>query len=174
MPQKKGSLKNQIRRLRPTFVFVLETMDSNTSTTRSASYLILGFQHFVQHAQGKLRGFIFQRNEDLDIEILYTLCWIIHFLFRVSNQSPGLYLSLVYSNKKYALRQQQWILLPHFKPPQGNPWLICGDLNDIAYDREKFGGKPISLIKLNNFKKLWDECEVMDQGCKGIGFTLFN
>ncbi|XP_075103684.1 uncharacterized protein LOC142178250 [Nicotiana tabacum] len=54
------------------------------------------------------------------------------------------------------------------------PWLVGGDFNMIWDEEEKFGGLPVSLIEVDDFRHCINTCNLTDLGFKGIIFTWWN
>ncbi|KAA3460833.1 reverse transcriptase [Gossypium australe] len=52
-----------------------------------------------------------------------------------------------------------------------NPWLVCGDFNEILYSFEKKGGLPRDEKKMEEFKQVLDDCQLTDLGYSGKWFT---
>ncbi|CAK8542567.1 unnamed protein product [Lathyrus sativus] len=50
-------------------------------------------------------------------------------------------------------------------------WLVAGDMNDIAFDREKKGGATICQNKCKKFIDWIDKCGLIDLGAVGARFT---
>ncbi|XP_075104741.1 uncharacterized protein LOC142178866 [Nicotiana tabacum] len=54
------------------------------------------------------------------------------------------------------------------------PWLVGGDFNVIWDEEEKFGGLPVSLIEVDDFRHCINTCNLTDLGFKGSIFTWWN
>ncbi|XP_075076322.1 uncharacterized protein LOC142162982 [Nicotiana tabacum] len=54
------------------------------------------------------------------------------------------------------------------------PWLIGGDFNVIWDEEEKFGGLPVSLNEIDDFRHCVNTCNLFDLGFKGSIFTWWN
>lgn len=78
-------------------------MNNTTTPFRNPSFNINGYQLYVQPALGKSSGLILWWNEKLFYEILHALPCIIHFCFKEDDQSPCLYILVVYGNVKRAI-----------------------------------------------------------------------
>lgn len=54
------------------------------------------------------------------------------------------------------------------------PWLVGGDFNVIWDEEEKFGGLPVSLNEVDNFRHCVTTCNLFDLGFKGSIYTWWN
>ncbi|XP_070057887.1 uncharacterized protein [Nicotiana tomentosiformis] len=54
------------------------------------------------------------------------------------------------------------------------PWLVGGDFNIIWDKEEKFGGLPVSLNEIDDFRHCINTCNLVDLGFKGSIFTWWN
>ncbi|XP_075099007.1 uncharacterized protein LOC142175900 [Nicotiana tabacum] len=54
------------------------------------------------------------------------------------------------------------------------PWLVRGDFNIIWDEEEKFGGLPVSLNEVNDFRHCINTCNLTNLGFKGSIFTWWN
>ncbi|XP_075092253.1 uncharacterized protein LOC142172518 [Nicotiana tabacum] len=55
-----------------------------------------------------------------------------------------------------------------------SPWLVGGDFNVIWDEEEKFGGLPVSLNEIDDFRHCVNTCNLFDLGFKGSIFTWWN
>nr|XP_009761020.1 PREDICTED: uncharacterized protein LOC104213256 [Nicotiana sylvestris]XP_016466758.1 PREDICTED: uncharacterized protein LOC107789460 [Nicotiana tabacum] len=54
------------------------------------------------------------------------------------------------------------------------PWIVEGDFNVIWDEEEKFGGRPVSLNELNDFRYCINNYNLFDLGFKGSIYTWWN
>ncbi|XP_070015054.1 uncharacterized protein [Nicotiana sylvestris] len=54
------------------------------------------------------------------------------------------------------------------------PWLVRGDFNVSWDEEEKFGGLPVSLNEVDNFRHCINTCNLTDLGFKGSIYTWWN
>ncbi|KAK3194206.1 hypothetical protein Dsin_025516 [Dipteronia sinensis] len=54
------------------------------------------------------------------------------------------------------------------------PWLCIGDFNEVLHSAEKHGGPPRQRRLIEDFREAVDDCELMDMGFRGPGFTWSN
>ncbi|KAG8474111.1 hypothetical protein CXB51_033599 [Gossypium anomalum] len=86
----------------------------------------------------------------------------------------GFYGSPYLNNKNYS-----WNLLRKLGEEQnypwlvcGNyPWLVCGDFNAILYAFKKKCGLPAEQRRMEAFREVLEDCQLMDIGYSGAWFT---
>ncbi|XP_075074378.1 uncharacterized protein LOC142161983 [Nicotiana tabacum] len=54
------------------------------------------------------------------------------------------------------------------------PWQVGGDFNVIWDEEEKYGGLPVSLLEVDDFRHCINTCNLTDLGFKGSIFTWWN
>ncbi|XP_070034434.1 uncharacterized protein [Nicotiana tomentosiformis] len=54
------------------------------------------------------------------------------------------------------------------------PWLVGGDFNVIWDEEEKFGGLPVHINEVDEFRHCVNTCNLFDLGFKGRIFTWWN
>ncbi|XP_052485232.1 uncharacterized protein LOC128040503 [Gossypium raimondii] len=59
-------------------------------------------------------------------------------------------------------REESWNLLQQLQNQGDNPWLVCGDFNEILYSFEKKGGLPREKRRMEAFRKALEDCSLVD------------
>lgn len=54
---------------------------------------------------------------------------------------------------------------------QNHHWLVSGDFNEIMYSFEKRGGQSREEKRMEAFRKVLEECQLVDVGYTGVWFT---
>ncbi|XP_070045450.1 uncharacterized protein [Nicotiana tomentosiformis] len=54
------------------------------------------------------------------------------------------------------------------------PWIVGGDFNVIWDEEEKFGGLPVHINEVDNFRHCVNTCNLFDLGFKGSIYTWWN
>lgn len=57
-----------------------------------------------------------------------------------------------------------WNLLRRLKLERSCPWLVSGDFNEILYSCENIGGAPRDERRMNAFRDVLEDCELVDVG----------
>ncbi|KAH1097584.1 hypothetical protein J1N35_014505 [Gossypium stocksii] len=71
-----------------------------------------------------------------------------------------------YMQNKIAL----WDLLRSLSKEQNYPWLVCVDFNEIMYSFEKSGGQSRKEKRMEAFRGVLEECQLIDVGYTGVWF----
>ncbi|XP_059281333.1 uncharacterized protein LOC132035027 [Lycium ferocissimum] len=82
--------------------------------------------------------------------------------------------SLVYAKCSQEERMELWPSLEDIATTMVVPWLISGDFNVITSDEEKYGGLPVTINEVQDFRDCVQSCGVADLGFKGSKFTCWN
>ncbi|XP_075109128.1 uncharacterized protein LOC142180921 [Nicotiana tabacum] len=83
-------------------------------------------------------------------------------------------LTLVYAKCDRTERIELWDTLYAMASDMTVPWLVGGDFNVIWDEEEKYGGLPVSLIEVDEFRHYINTCNLTDLGFKGSIFTWWN
>ncbi|KAA3453178.1 reverse transcriptase [Gossypium australe] len=68
-------------------------------------------------------------------------------------------------------KEDSWNLLRRLRQQVDQPWLVCGDFNEIMYGFEKKGGLPREEKRMEAFRNVLEDCQLMDVGYTGNWFT---
>ncbi|XP_070002742.1 uncharacterized protein LOC142165914 [Nicotiana tabacum] len=85
-----------------------------------------------------------------------------------------LILTLVYAKCDRIERIELWDTLYAMASDMTVPWLVRGDFNVIWDEEEKYGGLPVSLLEVDDFRHCSNTCNLTDLGFKGSIFTWWN
>ncbi|XP_070025348.1 uncharacterized protein [Nicotiana sylvestris] len=83
-------------------------------------------------------------------------------------------LTLIYAKCDAIERIELWDSLYAMARDMDTPWLVGGDFNVIWDEEEKFGGLPVSLNEIDDFRHCVNTCNLFDLGFKGNIFTWWN
>ncbi|XP_075111897.1 uncharacterized protein LOC142182015 [Nicotiana tabacum] len=83
-------------------------------------------------------------------------------------------ITMVYA--KYDAREiiELWDTLYSLDTNMVLPWLVGGDFNMIWDEEEKFGGLPVHINEIDDFRHCITTCNLFDLGFKGSIFTWWN
>ncbi|XP_070022653.1 uncharacterized protein [Nicotiana sylvestris] len=82
--------------------------------------------------------------------------------------------TFVYAKCDSIERIELWDSLYNLASDMTLPWLVGGDFNVIWNEEEKFGGLPVSLNEINDFRHCINTCNLTDLGFKGSVYTWWN
>lgn len=54
------------------------------------------------------------------------------------------------------------------------PWILIGDFNDVLSFNEKLGGNSVNQTRVREFKRMLDDCHLLNLAFEGPGFTWCN
>ncbi|XP_019224926.1 PREDICTED: uncharacterized protein LOC109206551 [Nicotiana attenuata] len=83
-------------------------------------------------------------------------------------------LTLVYAKCDAVERIELWDSLYDIASDINLPWLVGGDFNVIWDEEEKFGGLPIHINEIDDFRQCINTCNLSDLGFKGSIYTWWN
>lgn len=81
-------------------------------------------------------------------------------------------ITAVYARTSLIGRRQLWQdLLVSYDQFVHGPWLVLGDFNCVLGAHEKRGGGPPNASYCNEFRLMYDSCNLIDIPTKGLSFT---
>ena len=84
----------------------------------------------------------------------------------VRSRFLGLYGDPVASNRKFS-----WDLIRRVLASFQGPWLVGGDLNEVAHDSELSHGRRRDTYLVDAFRHMLEDCDLEDLGFEGPTFT---
>ncbi|XP_019255146.1 PREDICTED: uncharacterized protein LOC109233735 [Nicotiana attenuata] len=94
-------------------------------------------------------------------------------LFDIETQKEFM-ITLVYAKCDHFDRIELWDSLYYLAQDMTIPWLVGGDFNVIWDEEEKFGGLPVPLNEVDDFRHCMTTCNLSDLGFKGSIYTWWN
>ncbi|XP_070020059.1 uncharacterized protein [Nicotiana sylvestris] len=151
------------------FIGILEPMQQSHKMERYRARI--GLAQAVVNVSNKIWAFI---DEIFEVTILYNMTQ--HLTLRLTHTETHveLILTLVYAKCDRIERIELWDSLYAMASDMTVPWLVGGDFNVIWDEEEKFGGLPVSLIEVDDFRHCINTCNLTDLGFKGSIFTWWN
>lgn len=83
-------------------------------------------------------------------------------------------ITFVYAKCDHIERIEVWDSLYYLARDMTLPWLVTKDFNIIRDDEEKFGGFPVLMNEINDFRHCVNTFNLTDLGFKGSIFTWWN
>ena len=90
---------------------------------------------------------------------------------KISNKDVSFYFSCVYGHPIRSLRHILWERLQRIALNRDEPWLMCGDFNEILHPNDKKGGRVRENWSLVDFRNTVKICQVSDLPFKGNNMT---
>lgn len=79
-----------------------------------------------------------------------------------------------YGNPVSSQRSQSWELLRRLKVLRNDPWLVCGDFNEILDDIEKVGMRLRNARHIDDFRSTIEWCDLLEFTFTGYKYTWDN
>ncbi|XP_009759123.1 uncharacterized protein [Nicotiana sylvestris] len=131
----------------------------------------IGLAHAVVNVSNKIWAFI---DEIFEVTILYNMTQQLTLRLMHTETHVELILTLVYAKCDRIERIELWDTLYAMASDMTVPWLVGGDFNVIWDEEDKYGGLPVSLLEVDDFRHYINTCNLTDLGFKGSIFTWWN
>ncbi|XP_075080475.1 uncharacterized protein LOC107786790 [Nicotiana tabacum] len=151
------------------FIGILEPMQQSNKMENYRRRI--GLAQAVVNVSNKIWAFI---DEVFDVDILYNTTQQITLRLFHTETHVELTLTLVYAKCDVIERIELWNSLYAMASDMTVPWLVGGDFNVIWDEEEKFGGLPVSLNEVDDFRHCINTCNLTDLGFKGSIYTWWN
>ncbi|XP_075079960.1 uncharacterized protein LOC107788444 [Nicotiana tabacum] len=151
------------------FIGILKPMQQSHKMERYRARI--GLVHAVVNVSNKIWAFI---DEIFEVTILYNMTQQLTLRLTHTETHVELILTLGYAKCDRIERIELWDSLYAMTSDMTVPWLVGGDFNVIWDEEEKFGGLPVSLIEVDDFRHYINTCNLTDLGFKGSIFTWWN
>ncbi|XP_019150780.1 PREDICTED: uncharacterized protein LOC109147628 [Ipomoea nil] len=131
----------------------------------------LGFSnHFIVNPLGFAGGLLlFWKQDHVDLTILSSSSQSIHT--KVLNGTEEVFITFDYVRPNLLAKCRFWEECKILSNNIQNPWIVLGDLNDIAAVEEQWGSDTIKLSGLQRFVDAYSNCSLLDPGHSGPKFT---
>ncbi|CAM9001934.1 unnamed protein product [Rhodiola kirilowii] len=83
-------------------------------------------------------------------------------------------LTLFYGHPMVSRRKESWDLIRVLHSLQSGPWVILGDFNEVLRGNEVQGIRHRRMWQIEAFRRVVDDCELIDLGYAGYPFTFSN
>ncbi|XP_019241851.1 PREDICTED: uncharacterized protein LOC109221873 [Nicotiana attenuata] len=151
------------------FIGLMEPMQQTRTLERYRSRI--GFAQAIANVSNKIWAFI---DEVYEVTIMYNMVQQLTLrLFHTENHVE-IVLTLVYAKCDAIERIELWDSLYYMANDMTVPWLVGGDFNVIWDEEEKFGGLPVHINEVDDFRHCINTCNLSDLGFKGSIFTWWN
>ncbi|XP_019242662.1 PREDICTED: uncharacterized protein LOC109222805, partial [Nicotiana attenuata] len=151
------------------FIGLMEPMQQARTLERYRNRI--GFAQAIANVSNKIWVFI---DEIYEVTILYNLVQQLSIRLYHKETHVEFVLTLVYAKCDAIERIELWDSLYYMANDMTIPWLVGGDFNVIWDEEEKFGGLPVHLNEIDDFRHCINTCNLTDLGFKGSMFTWWN
>lgn len=94
---------------------------------------------YVVDCNGKLGGLCLFWKKNVNTQVLYSDCNVIHAYVAYMNTNIGFYYSFVYGNPIVQQRKILWEKLKRLYTNNHEPWICAGDFNNLLHHSDKMG-----------------------------------
>ncbi|XP_019232504.1 PREDICTED: uncharacterized protein LOC109213198 [Nicotiana attenuata] len=151
------------------FIGVIEPMQQSNKMERYRARI--GLAQAVVNISNKIWAFI---DEIFEVTILYNMTQQLTLRLFHTETYVELILTLIYAKCDHIERIELWDTLFAMASDMAVPWLVGGDFNVIWDEEKKFGGLPVSINEVDDFRHCINTCNLTDLGFKGSIYTWWN
>lgn len=168
-PRTVNLLQNWSRRIKPSVLFVCETMC--LKNVMEDLRWTLGFPNAIGvDANGNSGGLCIYWKAEVDFRLRsfsdHHIVGSIHNIGSTVWNFCGIY-GWARGSEKY----RTWDLMRTICRMYSGPFLFGGDFNEVLESKEKRGGAEVNFRSMANFNQVLRDCELMDIGSQGTFFT---
>ncbi|XP_075109246.1 uncharacterized protein LOC142181032 [Nicotiana tabacum] len=113
-------------------------------------------------------------DEVFEVTVMYNMVQQLTLRLFHTESHVEFVLTLIYAKCDAIERIELWDSLYAMARDMDASWLVGGDFNVIWDEEEKFGGLPVSLNEIDDFRHCINTCNLFDLGFKGSIFTWWN
>ncbi|XP_070009705.1 uncharacterized protein [Nicotiana sylvestris] len=131
----------------------------------------IGLAQACSNVSNKIWAFI---DEVFEVTVMYNMVEQLTLRLFHTESHVEFVLTLIYAKCDAIEMIELWDSLYEMARDMDAPWLVGGDFNVIWDEEEKFGGLPVSLNEIDDFRHCVNTCNIFDLGFKGSIFTWWN
>uniref|UniRef100_A0A1U7WFH7 Uncharacterized protein LOC104228034 n=1 Tax=Nicotiana sylvestris TaxID=4096 RepID=A0A1U7WFH7_NICSY len=131
----------------------------------------IGLAQAISYVSNKIWAFI---DEVFEVVVMYNMVQQLTLGLFHTEKHVEFVLTLIYAKCDAIERIELWDSLYEMARDMDAPWLVGGDFNVIWDEEEKFGGLPVSLNEIDDFRHCVNTCNLFDLVFKGSIFTWWN
>ncbi|XP_016454374.2 uncharacterized protein LOC107778605 [Nicotiana tabacum] len=113
-------------------------------------------------------------DDDHGVDIVYDLEQQLTLKLTNMDTQLSFMVTFVYAKCDSIERIELWDSLYNLASDMSLPWLVGGDFNVIWDEEEKFGGLPVSLNEINDFRHCISTCNLGDPAFRGSIYMWWN
>ncbi|XP_056685700.1 uncharacterized protein [Spinacia oleracea] len=165
---------------RPDIIILTETKTSQAHTKHILktilSYQSNPFENYVMaEPYGLSGGIVVMWDPRINFKLIGSDQHAIHGIVEVNTKPEyQFFLSAIYASTKYKSRVETWHDLIELAAHMSIPWVVMGDFNEVTSQSEKLGGRLVKMKRVDKYIDTMDRCGLIDAGCVGSRFTLYN
>uniref|UniRef100_A0A803P924 Reverse transcriptase domain-containing protein n=1 Tax=Cannabis sativa TaxID=3483 RepID=A0A803P924_CANSA len=168
-PRAKQFLLDLVFQKKPNILFICETLCNKASMEGIRAHL--GFEgSFVVEARGHSGGLALLWKDASEVVIQGFSFSHIDATIQMIGYSTWRFTG-VYGEPKRELRYRTWDLFRSLKHDSSLPWCLMGDMNNLASQFEKKGGRKYPDRLIDGFLGALDDCNLVDLPLLGYPYT---
>ncbi|XP_060968619.1 uncharacterized protein LOC115710455 [Cannabis sativa] len=168
-PRAKQFLLDLVFQKKPNVLFLCETLCNKASMEGIRAHL--GFEgSFVVEARGHSGGLALLWKDASEVVIQGFSFSHIDATIQMIGYSTWRFTG-VYGEPKRELRYRTWDLFRSLKHDSSLPWCLMGDMNNLASQFEKKGGRKYPDRLIDGFLGALDDCNLVDLPLVGYPYT---
>lgn len=136
----KTELKDQIYKYKPHLLFLSETKATRSKLQNLKRRFNFDEMHVVD-CTGKSGGLGLLWKKNINVEIIFSDCNVIHTYISNMNANINFHYSFVYGNPTSQHMKHFWEKLKNLHPHNDKPWACAGDFNELLDQSDKNGAK---------------------------------
>ncbi|XP_031097030.1 uncharacterized protein LOC116001285 [Ipomoea triloba] len=127
-------------------------------------------KHFIVNPLGFAGGLLlFWKPDLIDLHVVSYNSQAIHTL--VNHRLGNCFITFAYVRPNPFAKCCFWEYCKGLANATQSPWMVLGDLNDIATSDEQWGSSSLNYSSLQNFVDTYSACGLLDPGSSGPKFT---
>ncbi|XP_075108842.1 uncharacterized protein LOC142180692 [Nicotiana tabacum] len=131
----------------------------------------IGLAQAISNVSNKIWAFI---DEVFEVTVMYNMVQQLTLRLFHAESYVEFVLTLIYAKYDAIEGIELWDSLYAMARDMDAPWLVGSDFNVIWDEEEKFGGLPVLLDEIDDFRHCVNTCNLFDLGFKGNIFTWWN
>lgn len=157
----------------PKLVFLCETRQAANKVEKMKWRL--GLKGFCGvSSDGFSGGLALFWDESLQVSLLDSCARYIDVMIRDNATGVQWRGTFVYGEPRVENRYLMWEHLVRLKGVSNEPWFVCGDFNEAAWQHEHFSSTSQGEAQMTAFRDALLDCELWDLGFSGLPFTYNN
>nr|BAE79385.1 unnamed protein product [Ipomoea batatas] len=125
--------------------------------------------HFIVNPLGFAGGLLLLWKPALNLSVISHNSQAIHTL--ASHRLGNCFITFAYIRPNTFAKCRFWEYCKQLANSIQSPWMVVGDLNDIATSDEQWGSSSLNYTSLQNFVDAYSDCGLLDPGSSGPNFT---
>ncbi|CAM8900258.1 unnamed protein product [Rhodiola kirilowii] len=169
-PRTVRALRHAIKSHSPQIVCLLETK-KRAFDVEGMKYKF-GFQNcFGVSSKGQSGGLAVLWDDSVSVDLR---SYSFYHIDVVVKDQEEFWLSLFYGNPAASRRRESWNLLRQLRAMDDLQWVVLGDFNEILSLNEARGGRMRNQWQIHNFRRVVEDCHLIDLGFVGYPYTFSN